>query len=91
TEPVNDQTTGRKTIHYVDHDGNRVAPSKTITTNFHRTGIKDLRTNHTNWNNWSSSDNYYNATSPSVDNMTPSQPQISGTLSPNEDDSETVV
>ncbi|KRK58126.1 mucin-binding protein [Fructilactobacillus fructivorans] len=91
TEPVNDQTTGRKTIHYVDHDGKKVASSKTITTNFHRTGIKDMRSGNITWNNWIDNDNHYNVTSPAVDNMTPNEQHVCGTIALNENDSEKVV
>ncbi|WP_235806507.1 mucin-binding protein [Fructilactobacillus fructivorans] len=91
TEQVNDETTGQKTINYVDHDGNEVAPSKTVIAHFTRTGTKNMRTGNVTWNDWTSNDNHYQITVPVVDNMTPDKQQVSGTLTPDENETEDVV
>ncbi|KID42380.1 LPXTG cell wall anchor domain-containing protein [Fructilactobacillus fructivorans] len=91
TAQVSDQTTGQKTIHYVDSDGKEVAPSKTVTAHFTRTGTKDLRTGRIEWNDWTSTSDYYEIMSPTIANMTPDKQRVSGTLVPNEDDAENVV
>lgn len=70
-----------QTIHYVDQNGNPIAPDHTASRHYTRTGDKDLVTGQITWSAWTIADGENGAfdavESPDIPGYTPDMPMIS--------------
>lgn len=94
-QAVNDhEVVKQETIHYVYADGRQALPdyhAPAIT--FNRTGVKDLVTNETAWNPWTTdNDTFAAVTSPAIEGYTPDKHSLSAqTVSPADNDIDLTV
>ena len=76
-DSLSDSKTVKRTVHYVDGDGNKLAddyvyPSK----EFFRTGVKDKVTGDITWNEWSHVEPFNSITSPMITGYVPDFAQV---------------
>lgn len=75
TQNVNDSKTITRTINVTNPEGKVNPTPQTVTLN--RTGVKDLVTNNTTWQNWNTG-NWAQFTTPTIAGYTPSQASVAG-------------
>lgn len=81
--PITNRT---ETVHFVDDQGNKIAPDKTQTASFTHNGVTDLVTGETTWTGWSANQNTNPVDVPVVNGFVAESKQVpSQVLTPDKD------
>ena len=81
--PVTNRT---ETVHFVDEQGNKIAPDKTQSASFTHNGVTDLVTGETTWTGWSANQNTNPVDVPVVNGYVAESKQVpSQVLTPDKD------
>ena len=89
-QSVNDQKTVTRTVNYTDPKTNQTKLVEQQTATLHRTGTKDLVTNNTNWNAWST-DQFKAVSAPSVAGYQVTNGNAAGALTVNDQSKDSTV
>ena len=89
-QSVNDQKTVTRTVNYTDPKTNQTKLVERQTATLNRTGTKDLVTNNTNWNAWSTSQ-LKAVSAPSVAGYQVTNGNVAGAMTVNDQSKDTTV
>lgn len=84
--PVNPETTRNEIVHFVDENGNKLAPDQTQSAKFQHHGVTDLVTGETTWTDWSPNQTTNPINVPVINGYVTDSKQVpSQTLTPDKD------